>query len=145
MIAVNDMALVQVSHVVLPYMTSPSNMIMLASASAFTPQKEFAVYAASKAFVLSFARALNAEVKADGIIVTAVCPGPVETEFLEKCNGDQEEKPLKKMVKVMPEAVVRKTLVDAKNGKDISVYGVPMKLVHIASKLIPSGILLKFM
>lgn len=145
MIMVNDLALVSVAHVVIPYMTTPSNMILLASASAFTPQKEFAVYAASKAFVLSFARALNAELKDDGITVTAVCPGPVETEFLKKCNGDKEEKLLKEKVKVLPAPVVRKALIDAKAGKDISVYGVPMKLVHIASKLLPNRLLLKLM
>ncbi|MBR1599149.1 MAG: SDR family NAD(P)-dependent oxidoreductase [Lachnospiraceae bacterium] len=145
MIMVNDLALVSVAHVVIPYMTTPSNMILLASASAFTSQKEFAVYAASKAFVLSFSRALNAELKDDGITVTAVCPGPVETEFLKKCNGDKEEKPLKKKVKVLPAPVVRKALIDAKTGKDISVYGVPMKLVHVASKLVPGRLLLKLM
>ena len=59
MIMLNDIAVVSVTKVVLPYMTAPSNIIMLASASAFTPQKDFAVYAASKAFVLSFARSLN--------------------------------------------------------------------------------------
>lgn len=145
MILVNDAALVAVTKVVLPYMTNKGNMIFMASASAFTPQKEFAVYAASKAFVLSFARALNAELKDSGITVTAVCPGPVETEFLEKCNGDKGEKPVKEMVKVLPEPVVRKALIDAKAGKDISVYGMPMKLVHIASKILPSRLLLRFM
>ena len=144
-ITINDLALVSVAHVVIPYMTNPSNMIMMASASAFTPQKEFAVYAASKAFVLSFARALNAELKDDGIAVTAVCPGPVETAFLKKCNGDKEEKPLKEKVKVSPAPVVRKALADAKTGRDISVYGVPMKLVHVAAKILPSKLLLKFM
>ena len=144
MITVNDLAIVSLTHVVLPYMSAHSNIIMLASASAFTPQKEFAVYAASKAFVLSFARALHAELKDTGIIVTAVCPGPVETEFLEKCNGGNDEKRLKKMVKVRPEVVVRKALVDAKSGKDISVYGAPMKLVHAASKLLPSKLFLRY-
>lgn len=145
MVSLNDLALISVTHVVLPYMTSPSNMIMLASASAFLPQKEFAVYSASKAFVLSFSRALNAELKDRGITVTAVCPGPVDTEFLSKCNGEEKEKALKKLVKAEPEPVVRKALVDAKARKDISVYGVPMKLVHIAAKVLPTGLLMKLM
>ena len=145
MIAINDSALVYVTHIVLPYMTENGNMIFMASASAFLPQKEFAVYAASKAFVLSFAKALNEELRNNGITVTAVCPGPVDTEFLEKCNDNREEKPLKKMVKVDSYPVVKKALIDAKAGKEISVYGMPMKMVHIASKILPSRLLLKFM
>lgn len=145
MIAINDSALVYVTHIVLPYMTDNGNMIFMASASAFLPQKEFAVYAASKAFVLSFARALNEELRGEGITVTAVCPGPVDTEFLDKCNDNREEKPIKKMVKVDSYPVVKKALIDAKKGKEISVYGMPMKMVHIASKIFPSRLLLKFM
>lgn len=145
MVTINNLALVSVTKVVLPYMTSPSNIIMFASASAFTPQKDFAVYAASKAFVLSFARSINAELARRGVKVTAVCPGPVATEFLDKCNEGQQEKLMKKLVKVEPEPVVRKALVDAKAGRDISVYGTPMKFVHVISKIIPTGILLRFM
>ena len=145
MIMLNDIALVSVTKVVLPYMTAPSNIIMLASASAFTPQKDFAVYAASKAFVLSFARSLNAELFDKKIKITAVCPGPVDTEFLEKCNAGQEEKLMKKLVKVEAEPVVRKALEDAKAGRDVSVYGMPMKFVHVLSKILPTGILLRLM
>lgn len=145
MTALNDAAVVSVTHIVLPYLVSPSNIIMLASASAFLPQREFAVYAASKAFVLSFARALNAELSPNGIHVTAACPGPVDTEFLEKCYDAREEKLVKKLVKAAPEPVVKKALKDAKAGKEISVYGVPMKLVHAASKVLPSKLLMKLM
>lgn len=142
MVDVNDKALVSVTHIVIPYMTRPGNIIQMASASAFLPQKEFAVYAASKAFVLSFSRALHAELKEKGIIVTAVCPGPVDTEFLDICNAGREEKPLKQFATVKPEPVVAKALRDAKAGKEISVYGMPMKMVHLAAKLLPHGLFL---
>lgn len=142
MVDVNDKALVSVTHIVIPYMTRPGNIIQMASASAFLPQKEFAVYAASKAFVLSFSRALHAELKEKGIIVTAVCPGPVDTEFLDICNAGREEKPLKQLVTVKPESVVAKALRDAKAGKEISVYGMPMKMVYLAAKLLPHGLFL---
>lgn len=145
MVMLNAASLVSVTHVVLPYMSTPSNVIILASASAFSPQKEFAVYAASKAFALSFSRGLNAELRERKITVTAVCPGPVDTEFLTKCYGDNKEKFLKKLVKEQPSPVVHKALADAKKGKDISIFGVPMKLVHAASKILPAGLLLRFM
>lgn len=56
---------------------------MFASAASFLPQPDFAVYAATKSFVLSYSRALNEELKDRDIAVTAVCPGPVRTEFFD--------------------------------------------------------------
>jgi len=143
MVDVNVKALVAITHMVLPYMSKKSNIIQVASASAFMPQKEFAVYAASKSFVLSFSRALRAEVKDKGIIVTSVCPGPVDTEFLTISNAGQEQKPLKKLVTAKVEPVVAKALRDAKAGKELSVYGVPMKVVMVASKVLPHGLFLR--
>lgn len=137
MIELNDRALVEVTSMVLPYMCPKSNIIQIASASAFLPQKEFSVYAASKAFVLSFSRALHAELKERDILVTTVCPGPVDTAFLEISNGGKEQKWMKKMVTVKAEPVVAKALRDAKAGRELSVYGVPMHAVWIASKLLP--------
>lgn len=142
MVDVNDKALVSVTHIVLPYMTRPGNIIQMASASAFLPQKEFAVYAASKAFVLSFSRALHAELKENGIMVTAVCPGPVDTEFLDICNVGRDEKPLKQSVTVSPEPVVAKALRDAKAGRELSIYGLPMNAIRIAAKFLPHRLLL---
>lgn len=136
MILLNDKGLVSITHTVLPYMDKPSNIIQLASASAFLPQKEFAVYAASKSFVLNFSRALRAEVKNLGIEVTIVCPGPVDTQFLEICNAGMKQKPLKKLVTVQPSVVVAKALRDAKKGKMLSIYGIAMKVVYWFSKLI---------
>lgn len=142
MVEVNNKALVALTHMVLPYMRKGSNLIQVASASAFLPQKEFAVYAASKSFVLSFTRALRAEVKDKGIKVTAVCPGPVDTEFLTISNEGRKEKKLKKLVTVNPKVVAIKALRDAKEGKELSIYGVPMNAVYIAAKVLPHKLLL---
>lgn len=143
MVELNDRALVAMTYMVLPYMAKPGNIIQLASASAFMPQKEFAVYAASKAFVLSFSRALHAELKREGITVTVVCPGPVDTEFLLISNRGNKQKPLKKLVTVKTEPVVKKALRDARAGKEISIYGLPMKAVLLAAKYLPHGLFLR--
>lgn len=142
MIDVNGKALVALTHIVLPYMAKKSNIIQIASASAFMPQKEFAIYAASKAFVLSFARALRAELKSSDVCVTIVCPGPVKTEFLSISNAGKEQKKLKKLVTVEVEPVVKKALKDAKEGKELSIYGLPMKAVFVMSKIFPHGLFL---
>lgn len=143
MIDLNCKALVAMTHIVLPYMPKKSNIIQISSASAFMPQKDFSVYAASKALVLSFSRALRAELKRRGIAVTIVCPGPVDTEFLAISNAGSEPKKMKKLVTVAVEPVVAKALRDAKKGKELSIYGLPMKAVYIASKLLPHGFFLK--
>ncbi len=142
MVNVNNKGLVAVTHIVLPYMAKLSNIIQVASASAFMPQKEFAVYAASKSFVLSFARALRAELKDTGALVTVVCPGPIDTEFLSISNAGKEQKTIKKLVTANVEPVVAKALRDAKAGKELSVYGLPMKVVLVAGKILPHNLFL---
>ena len=79
MVRLNCEALCGVTSAVLPYMSRESRIIQFASAAAFLPQPGFAVYAATKSFVLSYSQALNSELKPRGITVTAVCPGPVAT------------------------------------------------------------------
>ena len=58
-------------------------MIKVASVASFQPIPVQAVYAATKAFVRSFSEAVSAELKGTGVTMTALCPGPVATEFLE--------------------------------------------------------------
>jgi uncharacterized protein len=61
----------------------PCGIIFVTTRNAFMTTPNFAVYAASKSYVLSFSRALHQELKKHGIVVTAVCPGPVNTEFFD--------------------------------------------------------------
>ena len=81
MVELNCKALCAVTHMVLPYMSENSRILQFASAASFLPQPGFAIYAATKAFVLSYSRALREELRPRRIGVTAVCPGPVKTEF----------------------------------------------------------------
>ena len=83
MIELNAVALTEMTYRCLPYMRKNSRIIQLASSAAFLPQENFAVYAATKAYVLSFSQALNQELKKRHIYVTSVCPGPVDTEFFD--------------------------------------------------------------
>lgn len=140
---INVRALTMMSRICLPYMYKGSRLIQLCSGSAFLPQPEFASYAASKAYVLSFSRALRQEVKKKGISVTIVCPGPVNTEFFEAAGS--EVATAKKRFMVESKDVVQKALRDAKAGKELSVYGMSMKLVHLAGKVLPTRVVLFFM
>lgn len=144
MIHLNCIALVHMTKLCIPHMTEGSRVINLASASAFCPQPGFSVYAATKSLVLSFSRSLREELTGQGITVTAVCPGPVETEFFN-ISGKKENNGMKDSVTAKPEKVVEKALKDAEKRKALSVYGLSMKTCRVATKLIPHGIVLKVM
>lgn len=141
MIDLNCRALTRMVQLSLPYIRKGGHIIQVASAAAFCPQPGFAVYAATKAYVLSFSRALGRELKHRGITVTSVCPGPVDTEFF-KVSGELTD-PLKKMTLADASAVVKKALRDSRKGRALSVYGPAMKAVHLAAKLLPHSLILK--
>lgn len=145
MLRVNCLALTEITCLMLPYMSKKSRIINLASAAAFLPQPGFAVYAASKSYVLSFSRALNQELKTTGTIVTAVCPGPVKTEFFDLAEQTGTVPLYKKLVMADPVKVVEKAFQDSIRGKSVSVYGIAMNGFHLITKLIPHDVFLKFL
>lgn len=140
MVDLNCTALTKMTKMVLPYMQKNGRIINFASAAAFSPQPDFAVYAASKAYVLSFSRALREELRIRKINVTAVCPGPVETEFFV-IAGNKEK--FDKIKRAEPRKVVKQALDDAVALKSVSVYGAPMKAARLGSKLAPTDFIVK--
>lgn len=147
MVKLNCQALVETTKLCLPYMCSKSRIIQFASSAAFIPQIGFSVYAASKSFVLSFSRSLNYELKNRNISVTAVCPGPVDTEFLSlaKKGNDESNFAFKKYFTADPYDVVWKAFVDAYHRRSKSVYSLSMKAFEVLCKLIPHDLILKVM
>lgn len=141
MIDLNCRALSRMIFICMPYFQKNSRIINIASAAAFCPQPQFSVYAATKSYVLSFSRSLASELKPKHIYVTAVCPGPVDTEFFETSGGIQNTLKTKTMVKAC--VVVRQALHDSMAGKSVSIYGIAMKLSYIGSKLLPHRIIMK--
>lgn len=140
---VNCRALTAVTMICLPYLRKGSRILQMDSGSAFLPQPGFAIYAASKSYVLSFDQALGAELKDKGITVTSVCPGPVDTEFFH--TGGITLSPWKRMFLTKPEKVVRKALFDGEAGKALSIYGCSIKIVHVLGKLFPHKLLVNLM
>lgn len=145
MITLNCRALTHVTHMVLPYMKQGSRILNMASSAGFVPQPGFNVYAASKSYVLSFSRALHAELKSRKITVTAVCPGPVNTDFFKVADPQGSTPFFKKVVMAKADAVVTKALWDAKNGKELSVYGIFMNLFMLLTKILPHKLFIKVM
>ena len=100
MIDVNCRALTAVTMTCLPYFRKGSRILQMDSGSAFLPQPGFAAYAASKAYVLSLSRALKEELRSRQISVTAVCPGPVKTDFF--ATGGIKLNPVKRLFLIKP-------------------------------------------
>ena len=75
--------------------------------------------------------------------MTAVCPGPVKTEFFDTAYQKKEMKLYKKLAMSKPEKVVKKALRDVKRGRAVSVYGLSMKAVRVLCKLLPSGLIVR--
>lgn len=143
-IALNCEALTTMTKLSLPYMAKRSNIINIASSAAFLPQPNFAVYAATKSYVLSFSRALHQELKSRGITVTAVCPGPVDTEFFDIAETYTKTKGYKKILRVKAKDVCKLALKDASKGRTVSTYGFIMKAFRLVTKVIPHGLIIPF-
>lgn len=142
MVDTNCSGLTVVTLTAIPYMAANSRIINLASSAAFLPQPYFAIYAATKSYVLSFSRALRRELAGRDIVVTAVCPGPVDTEFFAIAEKGESRAWFKDITMALPDEVVEQALTDAVNKKEISVYGIPMKLFRCFTKLVPHKIIL---
>ena len=137
MLRLNIMALTKLTRICLPYMRKGSKIVQFASGAAFMPQAEFAVYAASKAYVYSFSRALSKELKGRGISVTTVCPGPVDTPFLKQAYGDVSRMGrLKQMTTKSAACVVAKAIADCKKGRAVSICGLPVNGLYLATQSI---------
>ena len=144
MIDLNDKALVSMTYLTLPYMTEGSCIYQLGSLSSFQPVPYINVYGASKAFVLSFSRALNKELQKQkrGIKVMAVCPGWVSTDFFDRAVVDNDTIVYYNRF-YTAEAVIKRALKDMKKGKDVSICGFPVRTQVLATKLLPHGIVME--
>lgn len=143
MVRLNCEALTNITHRMIPYMRKGSRIIQMASSAAFAPQPDFAVYAATKSYVLSFSRALGAELVERGIYVTSVCPGPVDTPFFDIAEKTGTTLAIKKLTMVTAEEVVQKALVDSYHRRHLSVCSLPIQAFEMAAKFVPHDVILK--
>ena len=95
----------------------------------------------SQSMCFKFSRAWGQELREKSIYVTAVCPGPAETEFFE-VSGELKN-PLKKLNMAAATKVVHRALIDSRKKKSVSVYGAGIKAAEIMTKLLPVSLILK--
>lgn len=113
MLKVNIEALTHLTHAMVPGMIrrKAGAVINVSSLASLLPIPDFAVYAATKAYVTSFSEALRIELKGHGIPVLAVCPGPVHTGFGEVARRSPDSRlPVSEFFCVPKEQVVRESL-----------------------------------
>ena len=138
MIDLNCKALLMMTRLCIPYMKPGSHILELDSLSAFQPVPYITTYGATKAFVLSYSRAMNRELKGKGIRVMAMNPGWVKTEFFRHAfqTNDGEVQYFDRLYEAAD--VVKTGLHDLyKTKKDCSIHGLPVKLQVLAVKLVP--------
>ena len=145
MIDLNCKALTAFTVYSLPFMRRKSRIIQIASAAAFLPQREFSVYAATKSYVYSFSLSLREELREREIGVTAVCPGPVDTEFFKVAGNEGKLRFAKSFFMAKPKKVAMQALMDSVLNRPLSVYGVSMKLFYAMSRVIPDFILIRLL
>ena len=133
MVELNCTTVTGICGIALPYLKADSVIINTASLAAFLPLGNFAVYAATKSFVLSFSVALAAELRDQGIKVCALCPGSVSTEFANVAsNGARKE------VKggFPPQKVVAQCLRRAFKGKTVALYRPKWRVTAFMSRFV---------
>ena len=124
MVHVNVEALVDLTTRWLPGMVDRGSgaVVNVASTVSFQPVPVQAVYAATKAFVRSFSEAVSVELRGTGVSMTALCPGPVATEFLE-AGGFKTESPGPSFIWSTAEGVARAGIEGADKGKRVVIPG----------------------
>lgn len=143
MIDLNCKALVAMTRLVLPYMHPDSHVLQLDSLSAFQPVPYITTYGATKAFVLSYTRAMSRELKGTGIRMMAMNPGWVKTEFFD--HALQTNSGEVQYYSQLWEAkdVVATGLHDLyKTKKAYSVHGFMVRMQVRAVKLLPHSIVM---
>ena len=139
----NCQAVVAMCQLSIPYMAKGGQIINIASVAAFQPIPYINVYGATKAFVLSFSRALNRELRPRGVAVMAVCPFWTKTAFFDRAVVSEEKPVVKKYVAMYdPEDIVTRAWRDAKRGKDVSKYGFIARVQAGLAKILPHSLVM---
>lgn len=138
LVAVNVDALVRLTHAVLPQMLDRGRgrIMNVASTIAFQPGTYQATYGASKAFVLSLSQALWAETRGSGVTVTALCPGPTRTGFVDALQSDVSHTAIYRRLEA-PEPVVAAGLRAMDKGRAVAVPGWRYRIMATGGRLTP--------
>ena len=139
MIQLNVTAVTELAHAFLPAMLERGRggIVNVASLAGFQPMPQMAVYAATKAFVLSLSESLWAETRGSGVNVTALCPGPVDTPFFEATGTPELRQAVPRGMMMSAVQVAEQSLQALAAGRPVLVPGLANQLVSLGPKLLP--------
>ena len=137
-VAVDVSAVIALARAFLPGMIARrgGGILNVASTIAFQPAPYQAVYGASKAFVLSFSEAVWAEARAAGVAVTALCPGPTRTGFVDALGADVGNTAIYRRL-ADPEPVIEAGLKALDKGRPVVIPAVRNKVLAIGGRFMP--------
>lgn len=144
-VAVDVGAVITLARAFLPGMLSRGSggILNVASTIAFQPAPYQAVYGASKAFVLSFSQALWAEARPVGVAVTALCPGPTRTGFVDALGADASRAAIYRRL-AEPEPVITAGLRALDSGRAVVIPGMRNKVMAFGGRFMPREWLIRF-
>ena len=144
MVRLNCEALTVMSGVTLPFMPDGSEIINSCSIASFAPNARMAVYCSTKAYVMSLSRCMRSELKKRKINVLAMCPGPMDTEFLAVANITKgASRTFDTLPRVNPAVMAKKCLKASSKGRSVYTNRVFYKFYRLVSKILPHSIVMK--
>ena len=145
MVDLNCRALVMLTALALPRMHKGAVILNVSSIASFVPTPRLNTYSATKAFVLSFTKGLREELKPLHINALAVCPAPMDTEFLPVAGIVPGHSPaFDHLPRVKADQVAKKSLCAAHKGRCVYTNGLLYKVYRVLSKLLPHNLLMRF-
>ena len=144
MIDLNLRALTAVTNITVPFMAPGGCILNVSSIASFCPNPRMTVYSSSKAYVSSFTVGLAEELKPKGITVTAVCPGPMKTEFLDVGNITGNSKMFATLPYCDQVRVAGGALRAARAGRTVYTPKLFYKFYRVLAKVLPVKLMVKF-
>jgi len=135
LLALNVTVLASLTHRLLQPMLARRHgrILNVASTSAFVPVPSMALYAASKAFVLSLSESLSEELKGTGVTVTALCPGVTRTEMLERAQSEHPS-----ATQNVPEFMIEDVESVARAGYEACIGGQAIVIPSLPNRVVTS-------
>ncbi|MBD2723173.1 SDR family NAD(P)-dependent oxidoreductase [Hymenobacter armeniacus] len=136
---------VALTHALLPALhKAPKAYILnVSSTAAYQAVPSLSLYAASKAFLLSFSRGLRYELKSSNVSVTCLCPGATTTAFADRAGMGAELQATANKVSMTPEAVAEAAVNSLLAGEAEIIPGVLNKVSAGLTSVVPKGIVEK--
>lgn len=144
MLRLNCEAVTVLTRLCLPFMPQNSEIINSCSIASFAPNARMAVYSSTKAYILSLSRALRLELKSQKINVLAVCPGPMDTEFLPVAGiAKGTSFTFDTLPRVNPKTMAEKSLKASKKGRGVYTNRLFYKFYRLLAKILPHSIVMR--